>query len=94
MAPEQLEGREADARTDVFAFGLVLHEMITGRKVFDGKTHASLIAAIMHVDPQAGNRTNYAVGPGAQRFLINTVVQTSNDARITVVLNWPQALRP
>jgi serine/threonine protein kinase/Tol biopolymer transport system component len=51
MAPEQVEGRAADARTDIFAFGVVLYEMLTGRKAFDGKTQASLIAAIMNVDP-------------------------------------------
>jgi len=51
MAPEQLEGREADARTDLFAFGAVLYEMVTGRKAFEGKSHASLIGAIMHAEP-------------------------------------------
>jgi Tol biopolymer transport system component len=51
MAPEQLEAKEADARTDIFAFGAVLYEMVTGNKAFDGKSRASLIAAIMHVQP-------------------------------------------
>jgi len=51
MAPEQLEGQEADARTDIFAFGALLYEMLTGRRAFDGKTQASLIAAIMSSDP-------------------------------------------
>ena len=51
MAPEQVEGKEADARTDIFAFGAVLHEMLTGKKAFEGKSQASLIGAIMHADP-------------------------------------------
>src|SRR5438128_1014535 len=51
MAPEQLEGQEADARTDIFAFGAVLYEMLTGRKAFEGKSQASLISAIMSADP-------------------------------------------
>ena len=51
MAPEQLEGQEADARTDIFAFGAVVYEMVTGRKAFQGKSHASLISAIMSSDP-------------------------------------------
>src|SRR5687767_14616769 len=48
MAPEQLEGQEADGRTDIFALGLLLYEMATGRKAFSGKSQASLIAAIIH----------------------------------------------
>ena len=51
MAPEQLEGREADARTDVFSFGAVLYEMLAGRKAFEGKTGASLIGAILKDQP-------------------------------------------
>src|SRR6266481_5933762 len=51
MAPEQLEGKEADARTDIFALGAVLYETATGRKAFEGKSHASLIAAILEHDP-------------------------------------------
>jgi serine/threonine-protein kinase len=51
MAPEQLEGREADARTDIFAFGALVCEMVTGRKAFDRSSRASLISAIMSSDP-------------------------------------------
>ncbi len=53
MAPEQLEGLAADPRTDIFAFGAVLYEMITGTKAFQGKTQASVIGAIMQRDPPA-----------------------------------------
>ncbi|MBI2149280.1 MAG: protein kinase [Acidobacteria bacterium] len=52
MAPEQLEGKDADARTDIFAFGAVLYEMTTGKKAFEGKSQASLISAIMSAEPQ------------------------------------------
>ncbi len=51
MAPEQLEGGDADARTDVFAFGALLYEMVTGNKAFEGKSQASLISAIMTAEP-------------------------------------------
>ncbi|HEY2093996.1 MAG TPA: serine/threonine-protein kinase [Thermoanaerobaculia bacterium] len=51
MAPEQLEGRDADARTDIFALGAIVYEMAAGRRAFDGKSRASLIAAIMERDP-------------------------------------------
>ena len=52
MAPEQLEGKEADARTDIFAFGAVVYEMVTGKKAFEGESQASLIGAILKDTPQ------------------------------------------
>jgi eukaryotic-like serine/threonine-protein kinase len=51
MAPEQVEGKEADARTDIFAFGVVVYEMATGKKAFEGKSQASLMAKILETDP-------------------------------------------
>ena len=51
MAPEQLEGREADARADIFAFGGTLYEMLTGKRPFEGKSQASLIGAILDHQP-------------------------------------------
>src|SRR5215475_10748460 len=57
MAPEQIEGQEADARTDIFAFGAVLYEMLTGRKAFEGNSQASLIAAILEREPPVMSTT-------------------------------------
>jgi Tol biopolymer transport system component/predicted Ser/Thr protein kinase len=51
MAPEQLEGKEVDARTDIFAFGAMVYEMATGNRAFEGKSQASLIAAILQIEP-------------------------------------------
>jgi Tol biopolymer transport system component len=51
MAPEQLEGKEADARSDIFAFGAIMYEMSTGKRAFEGSSSATLIAAIIERDP-------------------------------------------
>ena len=51
MAPEQLEGKDSDDRTDIFAFGAVVYEMVTGKKAFEGQSQASLIAAILDREP-------------------------------------------
>ncbi len=52
MAPEQLEGKEADPRTDIFSLGELIYEMATGKPAFSGKSRASLIAAILTAEPQ------------------------------------------
>ena len=51
MSPEQIEGKDSDARGDIFALGAVLYEMVTGKRAFEGKTAASTIAAILAAEP-------------------------------------------
>ena len=51
MAPEQLRGQEADARSDLFAFGAVMYEMVTGTRAFGADSQAELVAAILDADP-------------------------------------------
>jgi serine/threonine protein kinase/Tol biopolymer transport system component len=51
MAPEQIEGGNVDVRSDIFAFGCLLYEMLTGRKAFEGKTHAGVMAGILEREP-------------------------------------------
>ncbi|MGK2856558.1 MAG: protein kinase domain-containing protein, partial [Thermoanaerobaculia bacterium] len=69
MAPEQLEGAEADARTDIFALGGLLYEMATGRRAFDGKTKTSLIAAIVDRDPQPISSFQPLTPPAFERLV-------------------------
>lgn len=52
MSPEQIEGREADARSDIFSFGAVLYEMATGRRAFEGKSQVTVASAILEKDPE------------------------------------------
>jgi Tol biopolymer transport system component len=69
MAPEQLEGREADARSDIFAFGCVLYEMLTGQKAFTGKSQASLISSIMGSEPAPVSSIQPMVPPALDRVI-------------------------
>ncbi|HXI03583.1 MAG TPA: serine/threonine-protein kinase, partial [Candidatus Saccharimonadales bacterium] len=69
MSPEQLEGEEADARSDIFAFGAMLYEMVTGRRAFAGKSQASLIASIMGTQPAPASGVEPACPPALDRFL-------------------------
>ena len=64
MSPEQLEGRNADARSDIFSFGAVLFEMLSGRKAFDGPSQASIIAAVIEAPRPRLSGTG---GPHASR---------------------------
>ena len=81
MAPEQLEGNEADARTDIFAFGCVLYEMATGRKAFAGQTPASLVAAILEHDPVPVETSFGTAAPSALDWVLRTCLAKSPDER-------------
>lgn len=80
MAPEQLEGIEADARTDLFAFGALLYEMATGQPAFQGKTRTSLIASIVSGNPQPVSQL-VPMTPPALDHLIKKCLEKDPDDR-------------
>jgi serine/threonine-protein kinase len=80
MAPEQLEGKEADARTDLFAFGATLHEMLTGQKAFQGTSPVSLMSAILK-DTPALVTSLQPVAPEALDRVITTCLAKDPDDR-------------
>ena len=80
MAPEQIEGQEADTRTDLFAFGALVHEMVTGRSAFQGKTQASLIGSILKDDPPPISSIQRA-SPPALDFVIRKCLAKDPDDR-------------
>ena len=80
MAPEQVEGVEADARTDIFAFGALLYEMVTGRKAFEGKSQASLLGAILKDDPPPVSRSQPGVPPVLD-YLVRTCLSKDPESR-------------
>jgi serine/threonine protein kinase/Tol biopolymer transport system component len=63
MSPEQVEGKEADARSDIFAFGAVLYEMTTGKRAFQGKSQMSVMSAILEKEPEPISTINPLTPP-------------------------------
>jgi Tol biopolymer transport system component len=80
MAPEQLEGKEADARADIFALGAVLHEMATGQPAFSGASSASLISSIMKDDPAPISRL-LPMSPAALDHAVRTCLAKDPEDR-------------
>ena len=79
MAPEQLEGKETDARTDLFAFGCVLYEMLTARRAFSGNTEASVISAIMTGEPAPLSTLQPLTPPALDRLVRRCLAKDPDD---------------
>jgi serine/threonine-protein kinase len=79
MAPEQLEGSEADARTDIFAFGSVLHEMVTGQRAFAGKSRMSLMGSILRDMPPPASTIQRVCPPALDRLIATCLAKEPDD---------------
>ena len=94
MAPEQIEGKEADARSDIFALGSVLYEAVTGLRAFEGKTHLSVASAILQKDPPPITTNNPDVGLPPLDYTIRTCMAKEPDERfqtahdVKLQLSW------
>jgi eukaryotic-like serine/threonine-protein kinase len=99
MSPEQIEGKEADARSDLFALGAVLYEMTTGKRPFEGKSQISVASAILEKDPEPISRLQ-PLTPPAFDHVVSTCLakdpddrfQTAHDVRLE--LKWIAASAP
>src|SRR6202051_3802639 len=93
MAPEQIEGKEADARSDIFAFGAVLYEMVAGKRPFQGKSQISLASSILEADPEPVSVIKPQTPP-AFEHVVTTCLQKNPDDRylaahdIKLELQW------
>jgi len=81
MAPEQIEGKEADARSDLFALGAVLYEMATGKRPFEGKSQISVASAILERDPEP-LRTLKPLTPVAFEHVVSSCLAKNPDDRV------------
>jgi eukaryotic-like serine/threonine-protein kinase len=81
MAPEQIEGGHADERSDIFALGTVLYEMLTGRKAFQGSSEASVLSAILKDDPPPVSQF-LELAPPALDSIVRACLAKDPDARV------------
>jgi len=79
MSPKQLEGRQVDARSDIFSFGVVLYEMVTGRRPFGGDSRVSLMAAIVSSEPRSASAIQPLVPAGLDRLIARCLAKDPDD---------------
>ncbi len=82
MSPEQVRAQPVDQRTDIFAFGAILYEMLTGRRAFQRSTSAETMTAILNDDPPAISQTGANIPPALQR-VVNRCLEKNPEQRFT-----------
>ena len=87
MSPEQVEGKEADARSDVFAFGAMLYEMASGKRAFEGKTTASVIVAVLERDPPPVSTVQPMSPPALDRVVKTCLAKDPDEPRVCTTSN-------
>src|SRR5215510_10362520 len=80
MSPEQVRGKSVDHRSDIFSFGAILYEMLSGRRAFKGESPADTMSAILREDPPELSETNHNVSPALER-LVNHCLEKNPEAR-------------
>src|SRR5258706_2518538 len=73
MSPEQVKGKPADARSDIFSFGAILYEMLSGKRAFHGDSAAETMSAILREEPPDLSVTNQSVSPGLDRIVRHAI---------------------
>jgi serine/threonine protein kinase len=79
MAPEQIEGREVDARTDIFAFDCVMYELLTGHRPFNGQTSSSVMAAVLATNPEPIDKLVPLTPPALDRIVSRCLAKDPED---------------
>jgi serine/threonine protein kinase len=92
MAPEQLEGRDADSRSDLFALGAIVYEMVSGRRAFPGSSSASVMAAVLKDQPRPLRELAPTTSPALDR-LVQRCLEKDPEARWQSAADLAEALR-
>lgn len=93
MAPEQAQGQPVDARSDIFSFGVLLYEMLTGQRPFQGGTRTTTLAAVVRQEPKRPTELNAAISPDLESVILRCLRKDPNE-RFQSAADLGRALQP